>query len=204
MYSVSRGRWPKWWKALRARLTRSSWGHLAYSTWIRLRGDPISVYNFLKVCSTEGDTDLSVCGRTQGNGMKLRQEKSRLDIRKRFLTEGVIGYWNRLSKEGLWHQAYQNPRSIWTMVLVIGLFFSSPEGSRELDSMIMGLFQLEIFYDSLFWSYLFTGLSVNNSQNENQKEFIYYLLFTQKCTAVFESWYNPLTSSGTLNVFFTL
>uniref|UniRef100_A0A8C3HMQ1 PTPRF interacting protein alpha 3 n=1 Tax=Chrysemys picta bellii TaxID=8478 RepID=A0A8C3HMQ1_CHRPI len=68
----------------------------------RLRGDMIAVFRYLKGCHKEEGENLFTLAsrdRTRNNGFKLQQGRSRLDIRKKFLTVRVIKHWNKLPRE---------------------------------------------------------------------------------------------------------
>ncbi|KFQ57990.1 hypothetical protein N334_13261, partial [Pelecanus crispus] len=68
----------------------------------RLRGDLIAAFQHLKEAyRKDGDKLFSrtCCNRTGGNGFKLKKNRFRLDMRKKFFTMRVLKHWNRLPRE---------------------------------------------------------------------------------------------------------
>jgi len=65
-------------------------------------GDLIMAFQYLKGdYKKDGGKHFSkvCCGRTRGNGFKLKEGRYRLDIRKKYFVMRVVKHWHRLPRE---------------------------------------------------------------------------------------------------------
>ena len=68
----------------------------------RLPGDLLAAFQYFKEADKQdGDRRFrrACCGRTRGNGFKLKEGRFRLDLRKNFFTMRVVKHWKRLPRE---------------------------------------------------------------------------------------------------------
>ena len=89
--------------------------------------------------------------RTRGNGLKLRQGKIRLDIRKKFYTQRVVTHWNRLPQgvvDAPSLEAFKARLDVALGSLVWWLVTRHKAGGLKLDDHC-GPFQPRPFYDSM-------------------------------------------------------
>jgi len=68
----------------------------------RLQGDLTAAFLYLQgACRKEGENLFGkfCCDRTRSNGFKIRQDRFRLDIRRKFFNMRVVIHWHRLPRE---------------------------------------------------------------------------------------------------------
>ena len=120
----------------------------------RLRGDLIAAFHYLKGAYDQEGEWLLMRGdseRTRGNGLKLRQGRLRLDIRRKLFTQKAVTDWSRLPTEVVHApsvEAFKARLAVAPGSLVWWLATLHIAGELQLDDHC-GPFQPRPFYESL-------------------------------------------------------
>ncbi|GAB0183625.1 hypothetical protein GRJ2_000827800 [Grus japonensis] len=70
----------------------------------RLQGDLVAAFQYLKGAykkAGEGLVTRAWSDRTRGNGLKLKEDRFKLDRRKEFFSVRMVRHWNMLPKEAV-------------------------------------------------------------------------------------------------------
>lgn len=96
---------------------KHGWCHLIYSAWRRQSGDLIAICLLRE--RRKAGTDLSsvvTSDQALRNGMKLHQERFRMDIRSKVsFTQRVIGHWIGLTRKNGHSTKPDKARNVWKM-----------------------------------------------------------------------------------------
>jgi len=81
----------------------------------QLRGDLIAAFQYLKGAYRKDGENIFIgacCDKTRSTGFKPREDRFRLDIRKKFFTMKVVKHWSRLPREWRSHP-WKHSRPGW-------------------------------------------------------------------------------------------